>query len=96
MGLPHRPTQHGEVLSEDVDQPAIYLAPAGDDTVAWIAALGQAEFGRPVGDELVQFVESGGVEQVVQPFAGGQFAPRVLALDALGTAAEAGLGMHAL
>ena len=43
MGLPHRPAQHGEVLGEDVHRAAAYLTPAGDDTVAQCAPLGQAK-----------------------------------------------------
>ena len=96
VGLSHRPAQHGKVLGKDVHGPAVYLAPAGDDAVAWITPLGQTKVSRPVGDELAQFVERAGVEQIVQPLAGGQFAPRVLAFDTLAAPTQTGLGAFAL
>ena len=56
----------------------------------------EPELGRPVGDERVELDERSGIEQEVEPLAGRQLAPRVLALDPDRAATEQRLGAHLL
>ena len=96
MRLGQRAAEHGEVLREDVDQPAVDAAVAGDDAVAVELLLLEAEVGRPVRDEPVELDEAAFVEQEVEPLARGELALGVLRLDARGAAALLRLGAAAL
>ena len=61
---------------------------AGDDAVARDDLVLHPEVAAAVRDELVDFLERAGIEQQLDPLAGGQLAGRVLALDARLAAAE--------
>jgi hypothetical protein len=73
--------EHGDVLGEDRHRPAVDGAVTGDDAVAERALGLHAEVGRPVPGELVELGERPGVEQRVDPLAGGHLARGVLLLD---------------
>src|SRR5690606_32310318 len=79
--LRERAAEYREVLAEHVDEPAVDRAPAGDDAVAQILLLVEAECRRAVGNETVEFDEAALVQQQVQPLAGRQLAPLVLCPD---------------
>jgi hypothetical protein len=89
MILQKRTAEHGEILREDIDQPAVDRAPAGDDAVARHLLVFHAEIAAAMGDIHVVFFEGPLVEQHVQPFARGQLALGVLRRDALFAAAHA-------
>ena len=93
VGLGQRAAEDGEVLGEDVDQPAVDPAVAGHDAVAQILLLVQAEIGGAVGDEAIQLDEAARIEQQVEPLPGGELALLVLLGDALRPAALLGLGL---
>ncbi len=82
MGLGERAAEHGEVLAEDEDQPAVDGAVAGDDAVAGDLLLVHAEVRAAVLDEHVPFLEAALVEQQLDALAGGELALGVLRLDA--------------
>ena len=63
---------------------------AGDDAVAGDELLVHAEIAAAVGDQLVELLERAGIEQQLDPLAGGQLAGFVLAREALGAAAQLG------
>ena len=73
-------TEHGEVLGEQKNLPAIHSAPPGDDAVGVGAFLDPALVG-PVAGQHVQLVERAGVQEVVDPLPGQHLAFVVLALD---------------
>ena len=85
-----RAAEHGEILAEHEDQPAVDRAVAGDDAVARDLLLVHAEIVAAVLDEHVPFLEGAGVEQQLDPLARGQLALGVLGLDAPRAAAGAG------
>ena len=85
-----RAAEHGEVLGEDVDQPAVDPAVAGDDAVAGHDLLGQPEIGGAVGDEPVELDEAALVEQQIEPLARGELPFLVLLRDPRGAAALLG------
>ena len=60
----------------------------GDDAVARDDLILHPEVAAAVRDELVDFLERAGIEQQLDPLAGGELAGRVLALDAGLAAAE--------
>ena len=93
VGLRQRAAEHREVLGEDVDQPPVDPAVAGDDAVAEVLLLGQAEIGGAVGDEAVQLDEAALIEQQVEPLPRGELALLVLLGDAGRPAALLGLGL---
>ncbi len=84
--------EHGEVLTEGEDQPAVDGAVAGDHTVARDLLLLHAEVGAAMLDEHVPFFEGAGIEQEVETFARGELALGVLRLHPLAAAASAGGG----
>ena len=88
-----RAAEHGEVLGEDVDQPAVDPAVAGDHAVAGNDLLVQAEVGGAVGDEAVELDEAALVEQEVEPLARGELALLVLLRHARGSPALFGEGL---
>ena len=79
-----RAAEHGEVLREDVDQPAVDPAVAGDDAVAGNFCLVEAEVGGAVGHEPVELDEAAFVEEEVEPLARGELPLLVLLGDARG------------
>ena len=90
VGFRQRSAEHGEVLREREDLPAVDEAVAGDDAVTGNDLVRHAEIAAAVGDELVDLLERAGIEQQIDPLAGGQLAGGVLALEAIGAAAELG------
>ena len=85
--LGERAAEHGEVLREDVDEPPVDAAVAGDDAVAVVLLVLEAEVRGAVDDEPVELDEGALVEQEVEPLARRQLALGVLRLDALLAAA---------
>ena len=81
--LRQRSAEHGEVLREDVDQPALDAAIAGDKAVAVGLLLGHAEVAAAVCDQLVGLFEGAFVEQELDALPRRHFAFFVLALAAL-------------
>ena len=75
--------EDGEVLGEDEDGAAVDRAVAGDDGVAPGPFLLHLEVVGAVADEGVELLEGAGVEQLLDPLAGGHLALRVLLLDRL-------------
>ena len=92
MRLGERAAEDGEVLREDVDEPAVDAAVAGDDAVAVGPLLGEPEVGGAVDDEAVELDEAALVEEQVEALARRELPLVVLRLDAVGAAAEFGLG----
>ena len=92
MGFRERAAEHGEILGEDVDHPAIDGAPAGDDAVAREFVLLHAEIDAAVLDIHVELLEGAVVEEELKPLPGRELAALVLRLDAPLTAAVAGPG----
>ena len=90
MRLGERAAEHGEVLAEDEDEPAVDGALAGHDAVARHLLLGHAELGAAVLDEHVGLLERIRVEQKLDPLAGGELAALVLRLDPPFAAAQPG------
>ena len=94
VGAGQRAAEHGEVLGEHADRPAVDRAVAGDHAVAEDLLLGHAEVGAAVGDELVELDEAAVVDQRGDPLARGQLAGLVLLVDARLAAGERGLRLH--
>src|SRR5438093_1228348 len=90
VGLGERAAEDGEVLREDEHRAPVDAARAGDDPVARDALLGHAEVVGLVDDEAVELEEGAGIEQELEPLAGGLLAGLVLAPDALLAPAELG------
>ena len=78
--LAERAAEDGEVLGEDEDLAAVDRAPAGDDAVGERPGVLDAEAVGPVAGEHVELDEGVRVEEQVEPLAGGELAPLVLAL----------------
>ena len=89
MHARQRAAEHGEILAEDVDQPAVDRALAGHHAVARDLLVLHAEIDRAVLDEHVVFLERAGIEQHVDALARRQLALGVLRLDAALAAAQA-------
>ena len=83
------PAEDREILGEEVDDAAIDLAIAGDDTVARDPLRLHAEVGAAMRDEPVELDERAGVEKLLDPLARRVLAGGVLSVDAGLTAAEA-------
>ena len=81
MGLRHRPAQHGEILTEDIDHAPVDRAPAGHDTVAARFALLHAEIGAAMGHEHVVFLKAALIQKQFDPLAGRQLALGMLRVD---------------
>ena len=79
--LAERAAEDGEVLGEDAHAAALDRAVAGDDGVAPGPVLLHPELVRAVADERVELLEGAGVEQLLDPLAGGVLALGVLLLD---------------
>ncbi len=78
-----RAAEDGEVLREDEHLAPVDRAVAGDHRVAPWPALLHLEVVGPVADEGVDLLERTGVEQLVDPLAGGHFALGVLLFNGL-------------
>jgi hypothetical protein len=94
--LGQRAAEHGEVLGEDEDRPAVDAPRAGDDAVAGRALAGHVEVRALVDDELVDLGEGSGVEQDVQTLARGLLAGLVLPPNSLLTAGQLGFCVAAM
>ena len=81
--LRERSAEDGEILREDIDQPAFDAAVAGDEAVAVRLLLGHAEVVAAVRDQLVGLFEGALVEQKLDALARRHLAFFVLALAAL-------------
>ena len=86
VGLGKAAPEHGEVLGEDVDEPAVDPTVARDDPVAGDLLLGHSEVETAVLDQLIELFEGVVVEKQLHALAGGQLALAMLALAALRTA----------
>jgi len=84
VDLAERPAEDHHVLGEHAHGPAVDRARAGDDAVTVGSALLQAEVGRAVARELVEFGEGSLVEKGQYALAGGHLALGVLLLDGRG------------
>ena len=78
VGLRERPSEHREVLREDVHQPPMDAPVPGDETVAGNDLLVHAEIAAAVRHQLVQFFESVLIQQQFDALARAQFAFLVL------------------
>ena len=84
-------SEDGEVLRENVNQPVVYLTPAGDHPVAGDLFVLHAEIGAAVHPEPVEFLEGAFVQEVVDPLPGGHLALGVLGVYPVLAASEEGL-----
>ncbi len=78
--LAERAAEDREVLREDRHRAAVDHAVAGDDRVAPGPVVEHVEVEGAVADERVELLERAGVEQLLDPLAGGQLALGVLLL----------------
>ncbi len=96
VGFGEGAAEHGGILREDVDQPSIHAAVAGDDAVPGDLLIGQTEIIDPVGDEAVELDEGPGIEEHIQPLPRGHLPLLVLRFDASRAPALLRLGAAAL
>jgi hypothetical protein len=89
--LGQRAAEHGEVLAEHVDEPAVDRAIAGHHAIAQELLLFEPEARGPVRDEPVQLDEAAVIEQQIEPLARGQLAALMLRFEPLPAAAQLGL-----
>ena len=89
MRFGQRAAEHGEILTEHEDDPAVDGAVAGDHPVAGNGGVGHAEVGAAVLDEHVPFLEAAVVEKQLDAFARAELAFGMLRVDALLAAAPA-------
>jgi hypothetical protein len=68
--------EDGEVLAEDRDRTVGDAAVAGDDAIAEVSLLVDAELRRPMRDERVELDEASGVQKQVESLAGRELAAR--------------------
>src|SRR5262245_28339745 len=92
MGFRQGTTEDGEILGEDIDDPAVDGAPAGDDAVTRDLLLLHAEIDAAVLDEHVELLEGAFVQQKLDAFARRELAAPMLRVDALLSTAELGIG----
>ena len=76
-----RTPQHGEVLRVCEHLPAVDKAAAGDHGVAGEPLAVQPQVGCAVHRKGVDLCERPGVEQLFEPFAGGQLSALALGID---------------
>ena len=81
IDLAQRTAEDCEVLAEDEDLAPVDGAPSGNHAVGERAVVLDPEAMRPVARQHVELDEGAGIEQQVEPFAGGELAPLVLAPD---------------
>ena len=80
---PSEPPKTVKSWEKTATRPAVDRAVAGDHRVAVGPALLHVELVGAVADEGVELLERAGVEQLLDPLAGGELALRVLLLDRL-------------
>jgi len=96
VGLGEGPPEHGEVLAEDVDEPAMNGAVPRHHAITEELLVFQPEACGPVGDEPVELYEGVGIEQEVEALPGRElsalvlgghppFSPALLALESEGS-----------
>ena len=95
VGFGERSAEDGEILREDVGEPAVDAAIAADDAVAGDDLLVHAEIAAAMRDELVEFLEGAFVEQQFDAFAGGELSLFMLAFAPFGSSAGFGGGVAA-
>src|SRR3546814_13611329 len=83
MAFRQRAAEDGEALAEDIDEAAVDRPRSGDDAVAGDLLLLHPEIDAIMLDIGVELLERAFVEQHVEPFARGEFALRMLRIDAL-------------
>src|SRR6266478_5194316 len=71
VGFGERTTEDGEVLRENINEPAVDAAEAGDETVAGGTLVVHAEVGAAVTHELVEFFERIFIEEEINALARG-------------------------
>ena len=84
--LRERAPEHGEVLAEHVDGPAVDRPVTGDDPVSGISLILEPEVGASVLDEAIQLDKRAGIQQNVQPLARAELPFLVLASQPFGSA----------
>ena len=82
MPLGNRTAEHGEILAEHIDQPAVDRARTRHHAVTRHGLLGHAEIDAIVLDVSVDLLEAAFIEQDIEPLARGQLALGVLGIDA--------------
>ena len=87
MRLAHRTAHDGEILGENINQPSVHFAPAGHHAIGEWMRFFHPQPAGPVGDKHANFLEGAGINQLLNPFAGGQLVLGVLGGNALFTAA---------
>src|SRR4051794_19893716 len=90
MRLGKRAAEHGEVLAEHEDQPAVDRTVTGHHAIAGDTLVGHAEITAAMLDEHVGLFERIRVEQELHALAGGKLAALVLRLDPALATAEPG------
>ena len=88
--LRERPAKHGEILRENIDQPAFDAAVARDKAVAVRLLLGHAEIAATMRDQLIGLLESAVIEQELDTLPRRHFTFLVLALAPLLASASFG------
>jgi hypothetical protein len=88
--LAQRTAEHGEVLAEHTDAPAVDGAESGDHAIGVRAVVLQAHTVGPVAGQHVQLLERTLVEEVVDAFPGGHLALGVVLLHRAGGPGIAG------
>jgi hypothetical protein len=83
-------------LREDVDESTVDAAVPGDDAVAVVLLILEAEVGRAMHDESIEFDKAAFVEEKIESLARGELSFGVLRLDAFFTAALLRFGNTAL
>ena len=96
VGLRQRAAHHREVLGEDVDQAAVDRPVPAHHTVAGDALALHPEVVAAVDHQRIHLDERAGIEQQVDALVRRQLPGVVLALDALGAAAQARSGKAAV
>ncbi len=90
VGFGKRSAEHGEVLRENINQPAIDAAKAGNEAVAGGTLLLHAEVDAAVPDKFVKLLEAAFVQKKMNALASSEFAGFVFALTALRAATSFG------
>ncbi len=90
VGLRQRTAEHGEILAEYEDHPAIDGAVAGDDAIARRAGVGHAKVVAAMLDEHIPFFEAARIEQHFDALAGAELAALMLGVNPALPAAKTG------
>ena len=87
-----RAAKNGEILRENINQPAVDASKAGNETVARWALLFHSKIDAVVADKFIQLLEGTFIEEQINAFASGEFAGFMLALAAFRASACFGFG----